>query len=511
MAQQTEFMNNLHQKSAVKLVQLIENKEVSSRETVQHFINRIEEVNPKINAVVIKLYEDALKNADQADAKMAKNERLGKLHGLPFTIKECLDYVGTPSTLGVLARKNDRATTNDLYVEALQNQGGIVLGKTNVPQLMIFIECYNRVYGTTNNPINHKFGPGGSSGGEGAIVGAKASPVGIGTDIGGSVRFPAAFCGACSIKPTMWRTFDQTRFGTTTLSGPIMPVTGVIANFAEDLALFLEIMNDAAATRWETKPLQDFKKIDVSKLKIGYFLTDGFFEPMAAIKRGVTESVKKLKSIGAEVIEWTPPRFQYAEEIFYRIMTADGGENFHKLLDGEKPVQQLKNMFMLNSAPAWKRNAASSLAKLFGQPNLVRLISYFGGRGEDFLHTWAKERENYQRELEAAMTQAGIDAILSPMAALPAFLQNTADKIGLGGNYSLLYNVSGFPAGVARVGEVRADEAVGRKTTLDLVARAAAKTEKMSSGLPLSVQIAAKPWREDVVIRLIEVLHQQRN
>lgn len=503
-------MNNLHQKSAINLLQLIENKQVSSREVTQHFINRIEEVNPNLNAVVIKLYDEALKKADFADENLSKNKKLGKVHGLPFTIKECLDYLDTPSTLGVLSRKNDRPKTNDLYVEALQNQGGIVLGKTNVPQLMVFIECTNRVYGTTNNPHNHKFAPGGSSGGEGAIVGAKASPFGIGTDIGGSVRFPAAFCGACSIKPTMWRTFDQTRFGEKTLEGPIMPVTGVIANHAEDLGLVLEIMNDAAATRWKVESLKDHKKIDVSKLKIGYFLSDGFFEPMTAVKRGVLESIEKLKSPGAEIIEFNPPRFEFCEEIFYRILTVDGVSNFYKLLDGEKPVKQLKDMMMMASASNWKRNAVKSLANLFGQKNLPRLLSYFGGRGEEFLKTWGKERENYQRELESAMDKTKIDAILSPMAALPAFLQNTVDKIGLGGNYSLLHNVSGFPAGVARVGEVKENEAVARKTSLDLIERTAAKTEILTAGLPLSIQIAAKPWREDIVIALIEILHQQK-
>jgi fatty acid amide hydrolase len=501
-------MENLHEKSAVELLQLIETKEVSSRDVTQHFINRIEEVNPAINAVVIKLYDEALKKAEAADESLAKNGKLGKIHGLPFTIKECLDYAGTPSTLGVEARRNDRPTTNDLYVEALQNQGGIVLGKTNVPQLMVFIECTNRVYGTTNNPQNHKFSPGGSSGGEGAIVGAKASPFGIGTDIGGSVRFPAAFCGACSIKPTMWRTFDQTRFGDKTFSGPIMPVAGVIANHAEDLPLILDIMNDAAATRWETKPLLDHKNIDVSKLKVGYYTSDGFLEPMNAVKRGVLESVEKLRSLATEVVEFQPPKFEFCEEIFYRILTVDGVKNFYTLLDGEKPVKQLKDMMAMASAPSWKRNAVITLAGIFGQKNLPRLLSYFGGEGEEFLKTWGKERENYQRLLESSMDAAGIDAILSPMAALPAFLQNSVDKIGLGGNYAILYNVSGFPAGVARVGEVRENEAVARKTSLDLVERKVAQIESMSAGLPLSVQIAAKPWREDIVFSLIEKLHE---
>ena len=489
-------------------MKLIDSKQVSSREVTQHFINRVEEVNPKLNAVVVKLYDEALKKADEADEILSKNKKLGKLHGLPFTIKECLDYVGTPSTLGVLARKNDRPTVNDLYVDALQNQGGIVLGKTNVPQLMVFIECTNRVYGTTNNPINPQFSPGGSSGGAGAIVGAKASPISIGTDLGGSVRFPAAFCGACSIKPTMWRTFDQTRFGDKQIEGPIMPVTGVIANHAEDLALCLEIMNEAAATRWKTETLHNYKEIDVSKLKIGYFLSDGFTEPMEAVKRGVLETVAKLRAINAEVIEFTPPRFHFAEEIFYRIITVDGVSNYYTVLDGEKPVKQLKDMMKMASATQFTRNAVISLAKLFGQKNLPRILSYFGGKGEEFLKTWGEERANYQRELESAMDKAGIDAIISPIAVLPAFLQNTVDKIGLGGNYSLLYNVTGFPAGIARVGEVQENEAIARKSSFDLSERTIGKTEKLSAGLPLSVQIAAKPWREDIVISLIDVFHQ---
>ncbi|MCU0240333.1 MAG: amidase [Pyrinomonadaceae bacterium] len=500
-------MNNLHEQSAIEILKLIESKQVSSREVVQHFINRIEEVNPKLNAVVIKLYDEALKKADEADENLAKGNKLGKLHGLPFTIKECLDYVGTPSTLGVLARKNDVAKTNDLYVEALQNQGGIVLGKTNVPQLMVFIECTNNVYGTTNNPQNVRFAPGGSSGGEGAIVGAKASPFGIGTDLGGSVRFPAAFCGACSIKPTMWRTFDQTRFGGEPFVA-IFPVTGAIANHAEDLPLVLEIMNDAVGNRWKTEPLQDYKKIDVTKLKVGYFTSDGLLEPMNAIKRGVLESVEKLKFVGCEVVEFQPPKFQFCEEIFYRIVTVNGVENFYKLLDGEKPVKQLKDLMMMASASAWKRNAVISLAKTFGQKNTARLLSYFGGSGEEFLRTWTIERENYQKLLESEMDKAGIDAILSPMAALPAFLQNSVDKVGLGGNYSILYNVSGLPAGVAQVGKVQQNEAVARKAGFDVVERKVAQTEALSAGLPLSVQIGAKPWREDIIFSLLKVLHK---
>lgn len=498
-------MKNLHEKSAVQILKLIETKEVSSREVTQHFIDRIETVNPKINAVVLKFYDEALKKADEAN----KSEKRGRLHGLPFTIKECFDYAGTPSTLGVLARKNDAPKENDAYIQAFMDEGGIVLGKTNVPQLLVFIESDNRVYGKTNNPINPKFTCGGSSGGEGAIVGAGASPVGIGSDIGGSLRFPAAFCGICSIKPTMQRIPDLTRYPNERLQGAINPVAGILANHAEDLDLFLQIMNSAAAKFQTVKPLQDYKNIDVSKLKIGYFYSDGFFEPMTAVKRGVTESIEKLKSTGAEVVEFQPPRFQFAEEIFYRLMTANGGELYREILQGEKPVPQLKNMMMLSKASKRQLKLIKQAAKLFGQKSVVRLIDYFGGKGNDFLRTWATNQAAYQKEFLAAMEAENIDAIISPTCALPAFLHNSTDKIGLGGNYTILYNVLGFPAGVARVSEVQKSEAIGRKAGLDLRDRTAAKTEKMSAGLPLAVQIAAKPWREDVVLSLIKCLHKK--
>ncbi len=500
-------MENLHQKSAVEILNLISSKQLSSREAVQYFIDRIEEVNPQINAVVLKFYDEALGKADAADAALAKGESFGKLHGLPFTIKECFDYPGSPSTLGVLARRNDQPPAPDAYIDALMREGGIVLGKTNVPQLLIFIESANRVYGKTNNPINAKFTCGGSSGGEGAIIGAGASPVGVGSDIGGSVRFPAAFCGVASIKPTMWRTPDLTRYGENVLEGPINSVAGVLGNHAEDLDLFLRIINERAGEMRAVEPLRDYRKTDVSRLKIGYYLSDGIFEPMPAVKRGVTEAVETLRSLGAEVMEFAPPKLPLAEEIFLRILTIDDAALFTKVLEGEKPMPQLKNMFMLAQASPAKRRVLSGVAKAFGQKSVTRLIPYFGGKGLENLREWAGRQAAYRKEFTAAMDAAGLDAIISPVCALPAFLHDSVDKVGLGGTYTLIYNVLGFPAGVARVSEVKKEEAVARSFSLDVLEYTATKTQQQSAGLPLSVQIAARPWREDIVLALIEKLH----
>lgn len=497
-------MESIDRLSATGIVAAIKSGELTSRGVTEHFIARIEAVNPKINAVVIDFFERARAAADAADRAVANGGPLGRLHGLPFTIKECFDFEDSPSTLGVLARKNDRPPANDRYVAALEAEGGIVLGKTNVPQLLIFIESENRVYGRTNNPINPEFSCGGSSGGEGAVVGAGASPVGVGSDIGGSVRFPAAFCGVCSIKPTMWRTPDLTRYGKTILEGPINSVAGVIANHADDLELFLSIMNEAAGA----KPIPPVTELDAKSLRVGYFESDGIVEPSPAIRRGVLESVKTLKKSGADVVEFNAPSFELAEEIFYRILTVNKGKVFTDVLGDEPPMPQLRSLFTLLRSGSGTRSAARIIANGFGQRSLHRLLGYFGGEGEAFLTEWARRQEEYRHEYLKAMDDQGVDAILGPVCALPAFLHRSTDKVGLGGTYTLLYNVLGFPSGVARVSTVRDDEAIGRNAGADLAARAMAKAEKRSAGLPVAVQFAARPWREDIVLKLIGELHR---
>jgi len=157
----------------------------------------------------------------------------------------------------------------------------------NVAQRLMYIGSCNPVYGVTNNPNSPKHSCGGTSGGEAAAIAYGGSPVGLGTDIGGSVRFPAAFCGVCSIKPTMSRIPDLCRFVDDPPPISISSVTGVLANHAEDLQLFLDIINEQSGRVNIVQPLADYRDADVRKLKVGSFLTDGLFEPMPACKPSV--------------------------------------------------------------------------------------------------------------------------------------------------------------------------------------------------------------------------------
>jgi fatty acid amide hydrolase len=504
-------MEPLHTLSATELLRRIDRGELSSREATQYFIDRIEALNPALNAVVVPRFAQALEQADRADRAYAQGKRTGPLHGLPLTIKECFDLPGTPTTLGLLRRRDDFPDQTDPYVAALQAAGGIVLGKTNVSQLLAALESANPVYGTTNNAFNPAFSCGGSSGGEGAIVGAGASPLGLGNDIGGSIRIPAAFNGVCGIKPTMARTVDQTRVLDYEVDNSINSAVGPLAKHAEDLYPALAVLNEVAATLGTVEPLRDPAAVDLSQLRVGYFLTDGFFPPMAAIRRAVAESVARLEDLGVTTVAFEPPDLAEAEAIFYGIMGGEDQPIFLENLQDDRPIEQLADLLSLVRAAPWKRKFLYWLTGLLGQESARRVIRHVGGKGAaHYAQLEERQRAFTQRYLRAMDESAAgpLDAIISPVAALPAFLHRTADKVGLGGAYCLQHNVTGFPAGVATVGTVAAEEAVGRKPSRDLQSRAAARTERAAAGMPLAVQIAARPWREDVVLALVGALHR---
>ena len=185
----------LRDMSAREIVGAIAAGNFSSLEVVEHFTARLHAVNGRLNAVTVDLSESARKAAADIDKARARGEKLPPLAGLPVTIKECFDLAGTASTFGLPTRRGEIESRDDPYVAALRTAGAIPIAKTNVPQLMIFTETDNPLYGRTNNPWNLERSCGGSSGGEGAVIAAGASPLGLGNDIGGSLRVPAAFCG----------------------------------------------------------------------------------------------------------------------------------------------------------------------------------------------------------------------------------------------------------------------------------------------------------------------------
>ena len=231
--------------TACGLARLIAVREVSAREVVDAHLRRVEDVNGAINAVVQVDAERALMRADQADAALARGERWGALHGVPFTVKDNIAAAGIPMAIGVPERAGMAAAMDATAVCRLKAAGGILLGKTNCPPWGGGIETDNELYGRTSNPYDLTRTPGGSSGGEAAIIAAQGSPCGLGTDSGASVRLPAHCCGLASIKPSAGRVpltgvvDDEGQLGT--LGDPRTQV-GPLARSVVDVALLLSLV-----------------------------------------------------------------------------------------------------------------------------------------------------------------------------------------------------------------------------------------------------------------------------
>src|SRR5690242_2696654 len=278
---------NVTRLSASQMARAIAAGDLTATEAVEAHVARIEQVNPRLNAIVLPLFDDARTRARQADRSPA-SER-GPLHGVPVTVKECFDVEGTSSTAGLTSRTDHRATADAPLVARLRQAGAIIVGKTNVSQLLMYVESENPVYGRSNNPWDLERSPGGSSGGEAAIIAAGGSPLGVGSDIGGSVRVPAHSCGIHSLKPTPGR---LTVAGTVDVIGPaaraaIPDSGGLLARTVDDLRLGLDVLSPATTT---TPSLRD--------LRIGFYQNDGYFEASPAIRRVVGEAAATLRQKG---------------------------------------------------------------------------------------------------------------------------------------------------------------------------------------------------------------------
>jgi fatty acid amide hydrolase len=497
--------------TASELAAHIASGALSAADAVEAHIARIEAVNARLNAVVVSRYDDARAEAREADRRRAAGEPLAPLHGVPVTVKECLDLTGTPSTFGLAKRARENAATDDVYVARLRRAGAIVLGKTNVAQLLLSTECYNPVYGRTNNPWNAERAPGGSSGGEAAIIAAGGSPLGLGTDIGGSSRVPAAFCGIVGFKPTEGRTPDDGRFSVPFGQRAIVSQVGVLARAVDDVALALRTI--AAAPSDPLAPpvtLGDDRAADVARLRVAVYEDDGLFPAAPAVRRAVREAARHLADAGATVISWTPPDLQRATALFFGLLSADRGAGMRALLRGEKTDPNIAPLLM--SAKQSRRGIAvlSALLRAFGQPRTAAMLAPFGYG--DTHHYWrlTEALHDYRRRFADALDRADggpFDAIVCPPCALPAFTHGAARDLGLPGSYSLLPNVLGFPAGVVPVGRVRAGEE-GPATTgsRDAVDRAAARVRADSAGLPVGVQVIARPWREEVALAAMRAI-----
>ena len=503
----------LTQFSAVELASAIRAGDVSAREVVDAHIERIEDVDAALNAVVIRRFDAARAEADATDAAHRAGATLGPLHGVPVVIKDQFDVAGLPTTFGTPSRRERLANEDDKVAAAWRQAGAIVVGKTNVPQYLQSIETDNDIFGRTNNPWDPERTPGGSSGADAAIVAAGGVPLALGADLGGSLRIPAAWCGAATLAPT------PRRFATSTIPDRrsaldregIVAVPGPFARGTADVAAALRVMADAAVARPRSLhppvPWADPERVDISRTRIAVIPDIAGWMPSPAVRRALVEASDALRASGAEVEQWDDaPDLEPVLLLGVALFASAGAAPFHEMLAGDAPHAFMKGDLQMMSLPNAIRAPMARLLRAFGQERAARLVPATYRRSAADLFDLLGDRFAFEEAFLSALDRGGYDAILLPPAPMPAPRHRSTPAMVDAPHGSMAFNVLGMPSGVVPVTTVREGEETDREPSRDGAVRAVRENELGSTGLPVGVMVAARHWCEDVVLAVMRAI-----
>ena len=455
---------------AMELAELVRSGAISSVELTRHCIGRIERYDGDINAVVVRTFERALEDAAAADAALARGEACGPLHGLPLTIKESYVMQDTPATWGIEAQRDNVAHADGLAVSRFRAAGAHFLGKTNVPVDLADVQSYNPIYGTTSNPWNLERTPGGSSGGSAASVAAGFSPLEAGSDIGGSIRTPAHFCGVFGHKPT-WGIVPMS--GHEVVPGvpdPDLSVCGPLARDAGDLALALDVMagpTEREATGWRLElPGPGFREL--SGLRVAVWANEDIAPVSAETVSRVQRVADVFARLGATVSDTARPDFDVrkAQLVYQNLLTA--------VMSSGQPVSQIEKMRerVVTLDPAdMSTDAIVARASIMSHREWIR---------HDF------RRERLRRAWDAFFRDW--DVLVCPQFAVPAIPHDhkpLAERTTLVDGEARPYMESAFWSGLV---------------VASYLPSTCLPTGPSSEGLPIGVQIVGAPYRDHTTI-----------
>jgi amidase len=448
--------------SGTAQARLIRSGEISASELMEAHLRRIEKVNHCLNAAAEVLDETARESAARVDRERAKGNPLPALAGVPFSVKDSIEVEGTVCTAGTLGRTSAAPSLRDATVVArLRAAGAIPIARTNLPDLLFAFESDNLIRGRTNNPYDFSRTSGGSSGGEAALIAACGSTFGLGSDAAGSVRLPAHFCGIASIKPTSGR---LPRTGHVPPPGGWIETLwqiGPMARRVEDLASMLSLLAapDSQDHTVIGMPFGDPEQVRMKALRIAFFTDNGIVPAEADTVAVVREAAAALEPDVNRVEECRPPGVEESYELEMRMIGPDGGDGLRAFLNA---IGSTRTHRLLEG---W-------LSKL--EPYRTTI--------DGFAEYWAA-LDRFRARMFAFLED--FDAIISPVcpqAALPHGA-SIEERTFRGFSYTMTHNLTGWPAAVVRCGQTPA-------------------------GLPIGVQIAASPWREDVALRIAAHLEQ---
>jgi amidase len=446
--------------SARKMAEKIAAREISPVELTAVHLKQIHQINPALNAVVDRLEETALSAAHLAQKHLAAGLPCGPLHGVPFSVKDSIDVAGAKTTAGTWGRRHAYPAPADAtLVRRLRQAGGIPIAKTNLPDLLFSFETDNLIYGRTNNPYDLNRTPGGSSGGESALIAACGSPLGLGSDAAGSVRLPAAFCGITSIKPTS---------GRLPRTGHVPPAAGWLealwqigpmARFTEDLLLAMHLLAHEDDADFTAPPVELLPPSNLKSVRIAFFTDNGFVRCRPEVGNAVEQCARFLADQGLPVEQCRPPGVEDAYELELALLGADGVDGIHEYLTtaGSHQTHPLLNGFLDNMRP--HRATVAQFAQRWRQ--------------------W----DEYRANLHAFFNR--YDAILCPVYPRTALRHGASllEENFRGFSYTMAWNVAGAPAATVRCAT--------------------------HEGLPINVQVVAKPWRDLLALQLCRTIEDQ--
>lgn len=327
-------MIELNGLDTIDLVEAIQARDVSAVELLTHVQERVERLNPTINAMVQVDFEAAMARAKSADFDLANGKSWGALHGLPITLKDCWQVAGFRATAGAVELRNYRPKTNAPTVQKLLDAGAIIYGKTNTPPFAMDVQTYNDLFGVTNNPYNHAHTSGGSSGGSAAAVAAGFTTLEVGSDIGGSIRTPAHYCGVYGHKPTHNLISLQGHIpGLPGTKGiPDLSVAGPITKSARDLGLALDLLaapDPLHEIGWQLK-LPPSRHQQLNDFRVAVWFDDETCCVDAESVAMLESVAETLQHAGATVVEAKPASLSSILAIYYTLLASFTGAGLPK-------------------------------------------------------------------------------------------------------------------------------------------------------------------------------------
>jgi amidase len=340
-------MSEIWQLSATELAHRIARRDLSSAEVVNAHLSRIDAVNPGLNAVVRVLADEARAGAALADRQLAAGEKVGPLHGVPFTVKENIDMAGLPTTWGVPALAQAVVPVDAPVVERMRAAGAIPIGRTNLPDMALRLHTASALHGLTRNPWHPGRTAGGSSGGEAAALASGMSPIGLGNDMGGSLRNPANACGIASIRPSLGRVPDVMSVPAEDrlLAVQLMNVQGPMARRVADVRLGLKILMGAhPRDPWSIDaPFDGLAIARPIRVAVLPEPPGGSTDPKVAAT--VRRAAQALREAGYTIEEVCPPRYEDAVSCWARLIMGD----FASVLAMLSPMMSADAMAFLNN------------------------------------------------------------------------------------------------------------------------------------------------------------------